>query len=80
MPKLEPPEKPLKVEFRLPNCEKLTTQPLVQLQDVSFNYNAETPLLENVDLTVAYDSRICIVRSFKSPLSFFEFPLFLDIS
>lgn len=61
MLKLKPPEKPVKVVFKLPQCEKLTHQPLVQLDAVSFHYTPDVPLLENVDLSVAYNSRICIV-------------------
>ncbi|KAM7534993.1 hypothetical protein Aperf_G00000103645 [Anoplocephala perfoliata] len=61
MPKLVPPEKPAKVVFKLPECEKLTQQPLVQLENVSFHYTPDAPLLENVDLSVVYNSRICIV-------------------
>ncbi|VDO13731.1 unnamed protein product [Rodentolepis nana] len=61
MPKLTPPEKPVKVAFKLPDCEELTHQPLVQLDEVSFRYNPDTPLLEDIDLSVVYNSRICIV-------------------
>ncbi|KAL5108417.1 ATP-binding cassette sub-family F member 3 [Taenia crassiceps] len=61
MPKLVPPEKPIKVIFKLPECEKIALQPLVQLEGVHFHYLSETPLLEDVDLTVLYNSRICVV-------------------
>uniref|UniRef100_A0A0R3XCF8 ABC transporter domain-containing protein n=1 Tax=Hydatigena taeniaeformis TaxID=6205 RepID=A0A0R3XCF8_HYDTA len=61
MPKLVPPEKPVKIVFKLPECETITLQPLVQLEGVYFRYVPETPLLENVDLTVLHNSRICIV-------------------
>nr|CDS23258.1 ATP binding cassette sub family F [Echinococcus granulosus] len=61
MPKLVPPEKSVVVIFKFPECEKLTLQPLVQLEGVHFHYLPETPLLEDVDLTVLFSSRICVV-------------------
>ncbi|VDK22415.1 unnamed protein product [Taenia asiatica] len=61
MPRLVPPEKPVKVIFEFPECEKITLQPLVQLEGVHFHYLPEMPLLEDVDLTVLYNSRICVV-------------------
>lgn len=60
MPKVVPPEKAAKVVFVLPECDKLL-QPLVQLDEVDFHYVPEKPILARVDLTIMYNSRICIV-------------------
>lgn len=60
MPKLVIPEKVTQVHFRLPECEKVL-QPLVQLDEVFFHYTEATPILDKVDLTILYNSRICIV-------------------
>ena len=60
MPVLEAPEAEYSVYFKFPDVEKLSP-PIIQMQDVSFGYSKDTPLLRHVDLDVQLDSRIGIV-------------------
>ncbi|KAK5115942.1 hypothetical protein LTR62_000398 [Meristemomyces frigidus] len=60
MPVLEAPEAEYSVHFKFPDVEKLSP-PIIQMDNVSFGYNPQTPLLKNVDLDVGLDSRIGIV-------------------
>ncbi|KKY25503.1 putative translation initiation regulator [Phaeomoniella chlamydospora] len=60
MPVLEEPEAEYSVHFKFPDVEKLSP-PIIQMQNVSFGYTKDKPLLRNVDLDVQLDSRIGIV-------------------
>ncbi|KAL1586894.1 hypothetical protein WHR41_04135 [Cladosporium halotolerans] len=60
MPVLEPPEAAYSVHFKFPEVEKLSP-PIIQMDNVSFGYTKDKPLLRNVDLSVQLDSRIGIV-------------------
>jgi ATP-binding cassette subfamily F protein 3 len=60
MPILEPPEAAYSVHFKFPDVEKLSP-PIIQMDNVSFGYTPDKPLLRNVDLSVQLDSRIGIV-------------------
>lgn len=60
MPVLEPPEAAYSVHFKFPEVEKLSP-PIIQMDNVSFGYTPDKPLLRNVDLSVQLDSRIGIV-------------------
>ncbi|GAB7363903.1 hypothetical protein MBLNU230_g4466t1 [Neophaeotheca triangularis] len=60
MPVLEPPESVYTVHFKFPDVEKLSP-PIIQMNNVSFGYTKDKPLLRNVDLDVQLDSRIGIV-------------------
>lgn len=60
LPVLEPPEQIRSVDFKFPDCEKLSP-PIIQLQDVSFGYSHDELLLKDVNLDVQMDSRIALV-------------------
>lgn len=60
LPVLEPPEEEKSINFKFPDCEKLSP-PIIQLQDVSFGYEENSPLLKDVNLDVQMDSRIALV-------------------
>ncbi|TKA24938.1 putative ABC transporter ATP-binding protein [Salinomyces thailandicus] len=60
MPVLDAPEAVYSVKFRFPEVEKLSP-PIIQMDNVSFGYTKDKPLLRNVDLSVQLDSRIGIV-------------------
>ncbi|KAK3672659.1 ATP-binding cassette, regulator of translational elongation [Recurvomyces mirabilis] len=60
MPMLEAPEAEYSVHFKFPDVEKLSP-PIIQMDNVSFGYTPDKPLLKNVDLDVQLDSRIGIV-------------------
>jgi ATP-binding cassette subfamily F protein 3 len=60
MPVLEAPESEYTVHFKFPDVEKLSP-PIIQMDNVSFGYTKDKPLLHNVDLSVQLDSRIGIV-------------------
>ena len=60
MPILEAPESEYIVHFKFPEVEKLSP-PIIQMDNVSFGYTPDKPLLRNVDLDVQLDSRIGIV-------------------
>lgn len=60
LPVLEPPEDEKTQSFTFPNPDKLTP-PIIQLQNVTFGYTPEKPILQNVDLDVQLDSRIALV-------------------
>ena len=46
--------------LRFPEVEKMTSS-VLQLDEVQFEYTPGNPLFLNVNLSVAMDSRICIV-------------------
>ncbi|KAK5722473.1 ATP-binding cassette, regulator of translational elongation [Elasticomyces elasticus] len=60
MPHLDAPEAEYSVHFKFPDVEKLSP-PIIQMDNVSFGYTPDKPLLKNVDLSVQLDSRIGIV-------------------
>lgn len=60
MPQLTAPEAEYTVSFKFPDVEKLSP-PIIQMSNVAFGYDPQTPLLSNVDLDVQLDSRIGIV-------------------
>lgn len=62
LPVLEPPEEDQVLTFKFPEPDKLSP-PIIQLQDVTFGYNADRLLLKKVDLDVQMDSRIALVGS-----------------
>lgn len=46
--------------YRFPDAEKLSP-PILQLDEVTFYYNKDKPIFNNVNLSTSMDSRICIV-------------------
>ena len=60
LPVLEPPEQDKTIDFKFPECDKLSP-PIIQLQDVSFGYDENNLLLKDVNLDVQMDSRIALV-------------------
>lgn len=60
LPKLEPPEEDKTITFKFPDPDQLSP-PVLQLKEVSFGYNPDELLLDNVDLNIQMDSRIAIV-------------------
>lgn len=60
LPVLEPPEEEKSINFKFPDCDKLSP-PIIQLQDVSFGYDPSNLLLKDVNLDVQMDSRIALV-------------------
>lgn len=60
LPVLEPPEQEKSINFKFPECEKLSP-PIIQLQDVSFGYSEDDLLLKDVNLDLQMDSRIALV-------------------
>lgn len=60
LPVLEPPEQEKSIDFKFPDCEKLSP-PIIQLQDVSFGYSPDKLLLKDVNLDIQMDSRIALV-------------------
>ena len=60
MPVLVAPEAEYTVVFRFPEVEKLSP-PIIQMNDVSFGYSKEKPLLKNIDMDVQLDSRHAIL-------------------
>jgi len=60
MPVLDAPEAEYSVHFKFPDVEKLSP-PIIQMDNVSFGYTKDKPLLKNVDLDVQLDSRIGII-------------------
>lgn len=60
LPVLEPPEGEKSVNFKFPECSKLSP-PIIQLQDVTFGYNEKDLLLKDVNLDVQLNSRIALV-------------------
>ncbi|KAK4336842.1 hypothetical protein RND71_044165 [Anisodus tanguticus] len=62
LPVLVPVEKEVPVILKFPESEPLSGAPILQLDETSFRYSNETPLiLENVSISANLDSRICIV-------------------
>lgn len=57
LPVLEPPEDDKVVTFRFPEPDKLS-QPILQIQNVTFGYSPDKILFRNVELDVQLDSRI----------------------
>lgn len=60
LPILEPPEEEKTIDFKFPDCDKLSP-PIIQLQDVSFGYNEKDLLLKDVNVDIQMDSRIALV-------------------
>lgn len=60
LPVLEPPEEEKTINFKFPDCSKLSP-PIIQLQDVSYGYTKDELILNNVNLDVQMDSRIALV-------------------
>ena len=60
LPVIEPPEKDESESFKFPEPEKLAP-PLLQLDEVSFGYTPDNPILKAVNIDVGLDSRIAIV-------------------
>lgn len=59
-PELKPIEKEAGVVLRFPEVEKLNN-PILQLDEVQFEYTAGNTIFTAVNLSAAMDSRICIV-------------------
>lgn len=62
MPIIDPPASEKIVTFRLPEAEKLSP-PMLQLDNVSFGYTPDKPLLHNINFDVTQQSRIAIIGS-----------------
>lgn len=60
LPVLEPPEEEKTINFKFPDCEKLSP-PIIQLQEVDFGYEGKELLLKDVNVDVQMDSRIALV-------------------
>ena len=60
LPVLEPPEEEKIINFKFPDCEKLSP-PIIQLQEVDFGYEGKELLLKDVNVDVQMDSRIALV-------------------
>lgn len=60
LPVLEAPEDEKAQSFTFTNPDKLTP-PIIQLQNVTFGYTPDKPILKDVDLDVQLDSRIALV-------------------
>ncbi|XP_042226816.1 ATP-binding cassette sub-family F member 3-like [Homarus americanus] len=60
LPELKPIEKEVGVTLKFPDVEKLNT-PILQLDEVQFEYTKSVTIFSGVNLSVAMDSRICIV-------------------
>ncbi|XP_050691355.1 ATP-binding cassette sub-family F member 3-like [Eriocheir sinensis] len=60
LPELKPIEKEVGVVLRFPEVEKLNN-PILQLDEVQFEYTAGNTIFTAVNLSAAMDSRICIV-------------------
>ncbi|XP_068223790.1 ATP-binding cassette sub-family F member 3 [Palaemon carinicauda] len=60
LPELKPVEKETGVVLRFPEAEKLNT-PILQLDEVQFEYKKDTVIFSGVNLSAAMNSRICIV-------------------
>lgn len=60
LPDLKPVEKEAEVQLRFPEVEPIAP-PAVQLDEVSFSYTSDKPILSKVNLSSGSDSRICIV-------------------
>lgn len=60
LPILEEPQEEKKVTFKFPDPEKLSP-PILQLNNVSFGYDPNNLLLNDVDLDIQMDSRIALV-------------------
>ncbi|KAH9468643.1 hypothetical protein Pst134EA_009176 [Puccinia striiformis f. sp. tritici] len=60
LPELEPPEDDDVVHFKFAPTDKLTP-PLLQLEDCSFGYSADKPILKHVNIDVTMESRIGLI-------------------
>ncbi|EGV66023.1 ATP-binding cassette, regulator of translational elongation [Yamadazyma tenuis] len=60
LPVLEPPEDEKAITFKFSEPDSISP-PILQLSGVTFGYNPDDILLENVDLDVQLDSRIAVV-------------------
>lgn len=60
LPVLQAPEDEKKIVFKFPEVENLSP-PIIQLKEVSFGYDPNDLLLDNVDLDIQMDSRIAVV-------------------
>ncbi|WAQ84856.1 hypothetical protein PtA15_5A429 [Puccinia triticina] len=60
LPELEPPEDDDVVHFKFAPTDKLTP-PLLQLEDCSFGYSADKPILKHVNIDVTMESRMGLI-------------------
>ncbi|RLV91230.1 Protein GCN20 [Spathaspora sp. JA1] len=60
LPILEPPEDDKVITFKFPEPDKLSP-PILQMQDVTFGYDVQKLLINDVNLDVQMDSRIAFV-------------------
>ncbi|KAL7419557.1 hypothetical protein Q5752_005468 [Cryptotrichosporon argae] len=60
LPELEPPEDEDDESFKFPEPERISP-PLLQLDEVSFSYRPEKPILRSVNFNVDFDSRIAVI-------------------
>jgi len=60
LPELEPPEADDSETFKFPDPEKISP-PLLQLNEVTFGYSKDKPILKGVNIDVALDSRIAVI-------------------
>ncbi|KFD55955.1 hypothetical protein M513_03079 [Trichuris suis] len=60
LPELLPVEVDPPVVIKFPPCDSLNP-PIIQLENVSFHYAKERPVLRNVNFSASMESRICLV-------------------
>ncbi|KAF9015383.1 P-loop containing nucleoside triphosphate hydrolase protein [Cyathus striatus] len=60
LPDLQPPEVEETEQFKFPETEKISP-PLLQMNEVTFGYSHDKPILKNVNFDVGLDSRVAIV-------------------
>ncbi|KAL9544550.1 hypothetical protein MBANPS3_007567 [Mucor bainieri] len=60
LPVLEPPEDEKLITFQFPNPEALSP-PILQMDEVTFGYNAEKTIIRHVNIDLRMDSRIAVV-------------------
>ncbi|KAL3861429.1 hypothetical protein ACJMK2_007463 [Sinanodonta woodiana] len=60
LPELKAVEKEPEVILKFPDCEKLSP-PILELDEVNFQYNPETKIFNNICVNATMESRICIV-------------------
>ncbi|KAF5355657.1 hypothetical protein D9756_003963 [Leucocoprinus leucothites] len=60
LPDLQPPEEEETENFKFPEMEKISP-PLLQMNEVTFGYSLDKPILKNINFDIGFDSRVAIV-------------------
>ncbi|KAI8644847.1 P-loop containing nucleoside triphosphate hydrolase protein [Parasitella parasitica] len=60
LPVLEPPEDEKLITFQFPNPDQISP-PILQMDEVTFGYNAEKTIIRHVNIDLRMDSRIAVV-------------------